>query len=179
MNANFVKRGVVSQRRRQSGQALLEMALMTPLLLALALGVIELGRYAYIAILVGSAARAGAMYGAQGLASTISPQGQCPSAEAGIQNMQEAACSDFQNNGQPAGDLTINSSTSCGCDDGQGGWTSEPDCTVTSYALCTKGHWVVTVSVNSAGTFQSLFKYPGIPRSITVDRTATMRVAQQ
>lgn len=168
-----------TRRCSQGGQALLEIALVTPLLLALALGVIELGRYAYIAILVGSAARAGAVYGAQGLASTISSQGQCPSAETGIQNMQEAACSDFQNNGQPATDLSINTSTSCGCDDGRGGWTSEPDCTVASYALCTKGHWVVTVSVKASGEFTSLFKYPGIPSSITVDQTATMRVAQQ
>ena len=44
---------------RQSGQALVEMAFVVPLLLLLALGVIEVGRYAYISILVGNAARAG------------------------------------------------------------------------------------------------------------------------
>jgi hypothetical protein len=38
------------------------------------------------------------------------------------------------------------------------------------------GHWVVMVSVKAAGTFTSLFKYPGIPGSITVTQTATMRV---
>ena len=46
-----------------SGQSLLEVALLTPMLLALLLGAIELGRYAYISILVGNAARAGAAYG--------------------------------------------------------------------------------------------------------------------
>src|SRR5258708_393318 len=51
--------------RPQCGQALTEMAFVLPLLLILALGVIEVGRYAYIAILVGNAARAGAAYGAQ------------------------------------------------------------------------------------------------------------------
>lgn len=44
------------------------MALLTPLLLTLLIGIIELGRYAYLSILVGNAARAGAAYGAQSLA---------------------------------------------------------------------------------------------------------------
>ena len=43
----------------------MEMAFILPILLILVLGVIEIGRYAYIAILVGNAARAGAAYGAQ------------------------------------------------------------------------------------------------------------------
>jgi Flp pilus assembly protein TadG len=158
----------------QKGQALLEMALVTPLIVALALGVIELGRYAYVAILVGSAARAGAAYGAQGLAYSVDP--------AGIQN---AADNDFQNNGQAITALAISpgfagSYTSCGCD--SNGSFVQSDCSTTTNpnaGSCNAGHWVVILSVQATGTFQSLFKYPGIPGSITVQRTATMRVAQQ
>lgn len=166
--------------RLQRGQALLEMALVTPLLLALALGVIELGRYAYVSILVGSAARAGATYGAQGPSYAISSlQSSCSAAVTGI---QQAACSDFTGNGQDAGALQVSSSTSCGCDSGGTlqGETSLCNVVVNSSAgTCNTGHWVVLVSVHATGTFNSLFHYPGIPAQITIDRTATMRVAQQ
>jgi Flp pilus assembly protein TadG len=52
----------------QRGQSVVEVALMTPLLLLLLVGTIEIGRYAYYGIEVSSAARAGVQYGAQSLA---------------------------------------------------------------------------------------------------------------
>jgi len=55
------------KRATESGQALIETALVLPLLVFLLLGIIELGRYAGIAIEVANAARAGAVYGAQNL----------------------------------------------------------------------------------------------------------------
>ena len=168
--------GCIKRRREllrsQSGQSLLELALITPLLLLLAIGGIELGRYAYISILVGNAARAGAGYGAQSLALSTCP----PPAPCGIQT---AANNDFQNNGQQVSTLTVTSSTSCGCDNG--GTTTSAFCsTVTnpSAGTCAAGHWVVMVSVTASGTFSSLFNFPGIPKSISVSRTSTMRVAQ-
>lgn len=161
----------------QRGQALVELALLTPLLLALALGVIELGRYAYIAILVGNAAHAGATYGAQSAATAADSNG-----------IETAADNDFGGNGQDVAQLTVEggfsrgSYVSCGCD--RNGTISRQTTACSTAAnpnagTCTGGsHWVVTVSVDASGTFQSLFKYPGIPRNITVDRTATMRVAE-
>ena len=167
----------------QQGQALVEMALVTPLLLALALGVIELGRYAYVAILVGSAARAGAAYAAQGLADSVDGTG-----------ITRAACNDFQSNGFPQAacqsgapggpnnTLNVSSYVTCGCDV-NGSVVSAPGCTTASNpnaGTCAPGaHWVVTVTVEASGPFTSLFRYPGIPSAIAVDRTATMRVAQQ
>jgi hypothetical protein len=35
------------------------------------------------------------------------------------------------------------------------------------------------VSVTASGTFSGLFQYPGVPSSIAISRTCTMRVAQQ
>ena len=102
--AQFASCGIL---RSQSGQSLVEVALLTPLLLALLIGGIELGRYAYIAILVGNAARAGAGYGAQSLVQSVDTTG-----------IQTAADNDFQNNGQNVSNLTVTSSTSCGCDNG-------------------------------------------------------------
>jgi Flp pilus assembly protein TadG len=152
-----------------SGQSLLEVALLTPMLLALLLGAIELGRYAYISILVGNAARAGAAYGAQNLVLSVDTTG-----------IQTAAENDFQNNGQNTSNLLVSSTTSCGCDS-NGTVTPASSCstgTDRTAGTCASGHWVVMVSVTASGTFNSLFNYPGIPKSLTVSNTATLRVAQ-
>jgi len=154
--------------RSESGQSLLELALAMPLLLVLALGVIELGRYAYIAILVGNAAQAGAAYGAQSLPQSVDTAG-----------IQAAADNDFQNNGQNVSSLTVTSAVSCGCD--SAGTVTGAGCTTDinpTAGTCTSGHWVVMVSVTASGTFNALFNFPGIPTSLSVSKTSTMRVAQ-
>jgi len=155
--------------RSQSGQSLIEVALLLPLLLTLLLGTVDLGRYAYAGILIGNAARAGTAYGAQSLTLSVNTAG-----------IQTAADNDYQNNGQNASTLTVSSSVSCGCDSG-GTVTSAACSTVTnpSAGTCGSGHWVVMVSVTATGTFSALFNYPGIPKSINISRTSTMRVAQQ
>jgi Flp pilus assembly protein TadG len=161
------RRGGVS--RSQSGQALLEAALVTPLLLLMLVGTVELGRYAYLGILVGNAARAGAAYGAQGLAQS-----------GDLIGIQLAADNDFKSNGQPASALTVSSSNSCGCDNG--GTITTAGCnpaTNPSAGTCSGGgHWVVMVSVTASGMFTPLFNYPGVSNSITISRTSTIRVAQ-
>jgi len=152
----------------QSGQSLLEVALLLPMLAALLLGVIEMGRYAYISILVANAARAGAAYGAQSLAQSVDLAG-----------IQLAADNDFQNNGQNTTSLNVSSVTSCGCD--SNGTISGAACsTITNPGAgnCGSGHWVVMVSVTASGNFRSLFNYPGIPSTLTVSSTATLRVPQ-
>jgi Flp pilus assembly protein TadG len=58
-------------QRGERGQALLEMAVVLPVLLILLLGVIEVGRYAELAIVVADSARTGAVYGAQNLAAAV------------------------------------------------------------------------------------------------------------
>ena len=148
----------------QKGQALVELALVTPLLLALVLGVIELGRYAYTAILVGNAAHAGATYGAQGLAYCAPPR----------RGIDTAAKADFGSDGN----LSVSSTVSCGCDNGLT-VVAAPDCSAASVATCDPSeHWVVTVSVATSAPFQPLFKYP-LTGPVTVTGKATMRVAQQ
>jgi Flp pilus assembly protein TadG len=154
--------------RPESGQSLLEVALLTTLLLPLLIGVIEVGRYAYIAILVGNAARAGAAYGSESLANSVNTAG-----------IQTAADNDFQNNGQNVSSLTVTSSASCGCDNS--GTTTSEVCSTSSNpnaGTCTAGHWVVMVSVTASGTFTPLFKYPGISKQISLSSTCQMRVAQ-
>lgn len=163
-------------RRRflsESGQSLVELALIAPLLLILTIGIAELGRYAYFGILVGNAARAGAAWGAQNLPSS-----------ADTVDINTVAQNDFQN-GASLGGLTVNSSNVCGCDSG-GSFTTAPNgCNGTGAGTCGTGHWVVMVQVTATGTFKPMLTYPAtgllgflkVP-SITYTDTATERVAQ-
>jgi len=152
--------------RSQSGQSLVELALLTPLLLLLLVGTVEMGRYAYISVLVANAARAGAAYGAQSLPQSVDTLG-----------IQAAAQSDFQNNGLATSSLSVTSSTTCGCDS-SGTFTAATGCTGTGAGTCASGHWVVMVSVTASGTFNSMFSFSGIPQSLALSHTAQMRVAQ-
>jgi Flp pilus assembly protein TadG len=150
---------------RQAGQSMVEMAIMLPFLLVLALGVIEMGRFMYIGILVGNAARAGAAYATESLVASVDTTG-----------ITTAADNDFSSNGQNASNLNVTSTVSCGCE--SAGTITTAACTGTGAGTCASGAWQVTVTVTASGTFNSLWSYPGIPASISVSRAATMRVSQ-
>lgn len=164
--------------RKQRGQTLLEVALLTPMLLLLLLGVIEMGRYAYISILVGNAARAGAAYGAQSRPQSALATDICHAASDDFQGTDVPCTGGTQSVG-PNGTITVTSSTSCGCD--SAGTVATAGCiTATNPTAGTcpgGGRWVVFVSVTASGTFSGLFNYPGIPSSINLSRTATLIVA--
>jgi Flp pilus assembly protein TadG len=159
----------------QSGQSLLEVALLTPFLLLLMLGVIEIGRFAYIGILVDNAARAGAAYAAQSAGQSADGA-----------DIETAAKSDFQNNGQNVSDLTVtpNASTttpttSCGCD--SSGILIPQACAGTGAdglpaGTCPAGQsWVVNVTVTASGSFNPIFQ--GFFPPMTITRACTLRVA--
>lgn len=154
--------------RSESGQSLVELALIAPLLVTLVIGIVEMGRYAYLSIVLGNSARAGAAYAAQGLAYANDPTG-----------ILTAASNDFKDNGETSG-LSVTSLMTCGCD--KAGSVSPDDtatCSVKGAQACTAGgHWVITVHVTASAKFFALFKYPGIPPSLTITDTAAMRVKQ-
>jgi Flp pilus assembly protein TadG len=179
-------------KRQQSGQTLVEMAFLVPVLLLLLVGVIEIGRYTYIAVLVGNAARAGSEYAIQGNAWA----GYAPGIIAAAKN-------DFQNNGQdpntltvtyPAGqpNFTFANFTACTCENSSGVYVTQPTtnyCTAppkgtnNSAGSCpATQHWVVVSGVEARGTFNSILlpaggAFMGIPGSITIDRTSILQVA--
>ena len=168
--------------RRDAGQTLLEVALLTPLLLALLLGVIELGRYAYFGILVGNAARAGAAWGSQ--SSTVSTDGGGICKAAANDFYQSATYTCTKNSvtsytatatGAPTLNLTL--STSCGCESAGDMPPAPPNtpgsCSVALATACAN-QWVITMSVTASGQINPLINYPGLPGALTVTRTATM-----
>jgi Flp pilus assembly protein TadG len=150
--------------RMESGQALVELGLMLPFLVLLMLGGVELGRYAYLAILVGNAARAGIAYGVQSLPQSVDTIG-----------ITAAARNDFGNNGQAKTNLNVSSTVACGCD--SGGTVTSQVCVGTTAGTCPGGgHWVVILSVTASGSFPSIFNYPFIPSPIALTSTSSMRV---
>jgi len=147
--------------RAESGQSFLEIAFLTPMLLLLLVGAIEIGRFAYQAIRVGSAARAGVAYGAQSHWAATDASG-----------ISAAACQDFQ--GQKTCGLIISKAYLCQCDNAGTISASPINCLTATCPLGSRE--VVSLQVTASGTFTALFNYPGIPQSFALSRTATMRL---
>ena len=142
-----MKRGL---RKSDSGTALVEFAIVAPMLALLLIGVIDFGRYTYDGILAANAARAGAQYGAQTLITAKDSTG-----------IQNAALQDAQN--------LPNLSA-------QG----NPVCMVSGAPVtCGTANAVVYVQVNTTGHFTPLFNYPGLASTVTISGSAMMRVEQQ
>jgi Flp pilus assembly protein TadG len=162
--------------RSQCGQAIIELALVLPILLALTLGGIEMGRYAYIGILIGNAARAGAAYGAQSNVQSVDTNGIANAAQYDFAGTTSSTT--IKTNGQLYTKLTVTSSVTCGCD--SSGTITTAGCTTTTNptaGTCAgTSRWVVKLSVTASGSFNSLFSYPGVPNPFVISRTATIPV---
>ncbi|MBV8644303.1 MAG: pilus assembly protein, partial [Candidatus Eremiobacteraeota bacterium] len=100
-------------RRDERGSALAEMAVVTPLLLFLLAGTVELGRFSTYGVGVAGAARAGVQYGAQNLATASDTTG-----------MQNAATADASG----ITGVTATASQFCQCADGSTSTCLASDC---------------------------------------------------
>ena len=126
------------------------------MLIFLAIGLIEVGRYTTFAITAANAARAGAQYGAQNLTTALDNTG-----------VQAAALRDAQNNPNFSAPTLTHL-----CSVGGGALQTCPSGTVPANTV-----YYVKVQVN--GKFKSLLSYPGLPPSINVNGSIVMRVAGQ
>ena len=143
---------------RRRGQSLVELALMLPVLGILLIGTIDFARVYYAAMAIDQAARAGAAYGAQSVAKSGDDAG-----------MAQAALSAANLDLTPAVTAaSVHATHWCACADG-----TQVSC---ASGTCTEGVPRVYVSVEVDRTFQTLFPYPGIPSTVRLNRTATLRV---
>jgi len=181
MNDAIVRRGnlklehpAAPQKHRsgETGQALLELALMLPILCLLVVGITDLGRAAAVTLAVNNAATAGVEYGSQN-GSTASD----------LTGMQSHALADTANNNLP-GTLTFPSlpSNGCACDiNGAGTSCTYPIPTASCSTIldnCATGKIVECVQVVTSMSYDSLLYFPGIPTSYSVTGHAVMRVRQ-
>jgi Flp pilus assembly protein TadG len=132
---------------------MLELAVVLPVLILLAIGVMDYGRVYFTSIAVANAARAAAEYG------TAMTGNQNNTA-----NIQGMGLLD----GAEAGTMTITPVTTCRC-----GATTVP----CSGTICA-GYGVprVYVQVTATKAVVLILKYPGIRDTVTISRTATFRL---
>jgi Flp pilus assembly protein TadG len=134
-----------------------EAALVLPVLLLLLVGLIDFGRAYYLSIEVQSAAEAGALYGAQNATDT-----------AGIQAAAQADAADV-----PGGIPLPTVVTGCMCSNA----TQKSVGCATAPTNCSNNSILVNyVTVNTSYTYSILFRLPGIPSSLVLKGSATMRM---
>jgi Flp pilus assembly protein TadG len=140
---------------RAHGGAALELAVVLPVLVILAIGVADYGRVLYTGIAIGNAARAGAAYGSQSSAKSSDVTGIT------------AATRD------DAGDntITVATNTVCRCP----GIAGTPSCS-TSCPAYADGVAQLYLTVRATKQVTFLLRYPTLPASITVSDSATFRV---
>lgn len=139
-------------RSREEGSSLVELALVAPFLLLLLLGVVDFGRAYYLATEVAGAAHAAAEYAVQS-----------PTDTAGIMAAATDDAPDVPN-------LTVGTPTyGCECSDGT---SYSANCSTTP--TCTN-NYVNRVKVTVSATYSPWFPWPGIPSSVNLSNSATMR----
>jgi Flp pilus assembly protein TadG len=128
-----------------------------PLLIVLLLGVIDFGRAYYLSMEIKNAAYSGALFGVQNGTDTT-----------GMQNAATAEAGDAVN----LSGWTATATYGCECSDGSG--TASATCATTP--SCTTGASVVNyVQVSTSATYKTLFPWPGIPSSITLNGLSRLR----
>lgn len=173
--------GMNHGQRGDRGSALVELALIAPLFILMIIAGTEFGRMAYAAIEVSNAARAGVAYGAQNHA-TAAETGSIAS-----DNNDEIALA-AQNEAPNITDLTTTTTESCVCQSvtlATGGVITTSISCSTAGTTCpesttpgTVNNVVEYVQVNTQAIVKTMFHYPGIPRSFSLNGLAQMRVEQ-
>jgi len=148
-------------RGGESGSALIELAVSLPILVLILVATIDFARVFYMGIELTNAARAGAQYGASSVGRSADSPG-----------MQTAA----QNSGNVPG-IAASASRLCQCADNSAVFSATSPAN-TCTGTCTSGsHLVVTVTVTTSKTFTTVFTgFPGLPSSVSLARSATLRV---
>ena len=142
-------------RDSEAGNAMVELAVVMPILILIAIGVMDYGRVYFTSIAVANAARAGAEWGAQNL-------GAFATDAAGIQAFAQA-------DGNEVAPITITSARVCRCG------STVVTCGTTSDCGGGYGPAMEFVEVTASKSVALLIKWPGLPTSITVSRTAVWR----
>src|ERR1700677_3136360 len=141
-----INEGRRSSRNSQRGASIIEVALMTPFLLLLVIGVIDFGRAFYDGIELENAARAGAAYGAIN-----------PTDTAGMVTTAKSDAADISS-------VTATASYGCMCSDGT---SSSASCTPTP-SWTSSARQVNYVQVNTSYTYTPFLPWPGVPASFAL-----------
>lgn len=149
------EKGRFNLLRCDDGGSLVELALVMPLFLLLMLGALDFGRAYYLSIEIAGAAHAAAVYGSQNPTDTT--------------GMTAAAQDDAPN----VPNLSVETPTyGCECADG-----TSYSATCTTAPSCPSNNAVYRVNVTVTATYTTMFPWPGIPSSMSLSSSASMRSA--
>jgi Flp pilus assembly protein TadG len=142
--------------KSQRGSALVELTVTLPVLLLIVLGTADFGRVFYRSIEVTNAARAAAQYGARDGSDAA--------------GMRTAAVIAAPNINLTTGDVDASIAYQCANSSGTTFTTasgpSDP---------CAGKHLIKTATVTVTSAFNPFTRFPGIPRALTLTRTASLR----
>jgi Flp pilus assembly protein TadG len=141
-------------RNREKGSSFIEVAILLPVMLLMCCGTMDFARVMYAGIEVANAARAGVQFGAL-----------TPGNSGNTNGMVQAALSDAADLGSG---VTATARNFCECVGG----TSEVDCSTSTCGTTPSGY----VSVTANYTFNTLIPWPALPQTVSLTRTARMRV---
>jgi Flp pilus assembly protein TadG len=151
ISSRFIRQSRITRNRR--GGAAVEFAVVLPVLTLLAIGVADYARADKTGLAVVNAAAAATEVGAR---------------SAGVSGDTAAMTSQAIADASPVTLDTVTSSRFCRCSDG-----STPACT----GSCSRyGVPQVFVKVRVRKNYTMLFRYPGLPATLAVIRTTTLRV---
>jgi Flp pilus assembly protein TadG len=148
------------------GGALVELAVVLPVLILILVSAIDFSRVFYTSIALTNAARAGAQFGSFNSAASGN--------FAGMQTAATAATN------LPGVTAVATRTCACSTDGGTFSSTTTPnDCTSPEATACASGtHRVITVTVSVSKAFSMIIgNLPGVANTITLTRAATLRVA--
>jgi Flp pilus assembly protein TadG len=159
-------------RASEHGQSAVEFAVVLPVLIVLLLGVADFGRVFLVSVAVNNAARAGAQYGSQTVATAQDSSGiqTAASTDFGCVAAGGNSCPNLSNWSTP----TVKT---CTCGPLFGTVTACPTTGSNFYCKDSSGE-TTYVTVNTSATFNTILPYPGVPSSMTLTGQAIMQVQQ-
>lgn len=146
-------------RKARRGAVTVELALLAPVLAFMLVGAIDFGNYIYQKMQLQNASRAGAQFAVQSSSD--------PFDSAAIDAVVRAASA------LDAG-TSVTVGAFCGCDDGT---ESTPTSLGACDGSCAGGDFPrLSVRVTVSNTFSTLFPYPGIPDTLTLQGQTSLQV---
>ena len=147
-------------QKDQKGAALVEVAVISPILILFLLGIVEIGTYMYQGIEVGNAAKSAVQYGSQTYTTALDT--------VGMRNAAVADAADISG-------LAISTTTYCTCTTASGAQSA-----CASPSPCpNSGPQGLYVAATVNGNFSPILSIPGLPSQINISRAANMQVTPQ
>jgi Flp pilus assembly protein TadG len=151
---------------REAGASIVEVALLTPVLILILFGMIDLGRFVFLGIELTSAARAGAQYGSLSQSNASNTSAITTAAQNDVPDLLGA---------QYSFAVTTNTS-SCWCANLPG--TVVACSTSYPYTSCLTSSQIVLLQVNTQATYSPWIPFPPFNKTFTIKGQAMMPTGQ-